>query len=444
MQFTDNEFNSSLGCYIKFIHGNPEQKIEKIYSFSAFQNFDRLKGYVKEEPYQKYAEYLDISIMSIIENSTDWFIRLYIDESLLSDLNPDQFIWGLKLERFKIPRVQIVCIKFNRYYNIAYNNHHGFVAVMFRYLALFDPNLSIILLRDIDNIWTEQHEYFVNKWIERGDDVCLFLNQNYKRQQLIGLTENDVILEDKYYTSILSGIWSIRKNMGTSFPITIWHKLFGYIESYTDFVYNANYIQYKYYGNRFSYGFDEISLSRIAIPIFIQMGLTFYCIPIRIYDVEYFKKLFEEPVLNKFIRNLSDTVTLNTVKDILITKYWDLSSKTAGLSQHILCLMTNIYFSLITGKSAVYKNQTFINNIKTRVYPNPILMGVGLFTFKNYQKYNWYTMIIDNKTKLGGESAMNKFLVGTKLTIDDFTANTQWQPDGPDDNPDDDNDTYMI
>ena len=287
--YTEEEYDPKLGLYQKWISGDPNQKIEKSYCMAAFQFCAPTQGYIKQEEYHKYAEYIDISVMSIINNSKDWYIRIYIDESILTDLNPDSVIWRQKLDMFKLqPRVQIVCIKMPRYFIEETHCHEGLLAVMFRYLTIFDPNVSICLFRDIDNVWTDQHHYFVEKWLERGDDVCVFLNQNYKRQQAIGLTPTDIILEDKYYTTVLSGLWNIRKPFDYVFPKTIWQKIYIYIEDYTKFAFDPQYIGYKYYGIRFSYGFDELALSRILIPILINTGSSFYAIPIKIYDVDYF------------------------------------------------------------------------------------------------------------------------------------------------------------
>jgi hypothetical protein len=64
--------------------------------------------------------------------------------------------------------------------------------------------------------------------------------------------------------------------------------MFAYIESFTAFVNDPKYKGYKFYGVRFSYGFDELALTRIVIPNFINMKMKFYCIPIKIYDPVYY------------------------------------------------------------------------------------------------------------------------------------------------------------
>lgn len=418
--YTENEYNPSLGLYQKWLHGNPEQQIEKMYSMSAFQFYTKKTGFVEQYEYQKYAHYLDVSIMSIINNTKEWYVRIYIDESVLSDSNPDSKIWKTKLEKFKtLSRVQIICVKFPRYYIEESNNHQGLLAVMFRYLTLFDPNVSIVLFRDVDNVWTEQHHYFVDTWLERKDNVCLFLNEHYKRQQVSDLTPTDVILEDKYYITLLSGLWNIRKDFGFQFPYSMWQKIFAYIESYTDFVFNPDYKDYKFYGIRFEYGFDELALSRVVLPNFIEMGLTFYAIPIKIYDVEIFNNLFDNPLLKKFINNVAEPSTQEIVKKIMIENYWSMHTSNAGLSQYILCILTNIYFNIIVGKNKFYKSESFVNGLKDRVYTSPLLMSLGLFTFKNFEKYNWYNT--DSKT--GGNEIVKKFTTTNKrITLEEFTA----------------------
>lgn len=435
MEFLEEEYDPYLGLYQKWLHGDKKESLEKVFSFSAFQYWDKKSGYIKMADYQKYAEYLYLSITSIIDNTKEYYIRLYIDESLLSDKNPDKLVWEEKLKKFmEYSRVQIICIRFPRYYNEEYSCHEGLLAVMFRYLALFDPNVSVILFRDIDNVWTNQHHYFTEKWLERGDELCLFLNEDYKRQQVSDLTPDDVILEDVYYTTLLSGLWNIKKPIGEAFSPLMWQKIFAYIENYTSFVFKEEYKDYKFYGVRFSYGFDELALSRIVIPIFLNMGMNVYAIPIKIYDPDYFNNMFDDKSIQKFLSNLSDKDTLDTIQKITVNNYWHMFSCNAGLSQYILCILTNIYFELITKKNKFYKNEYLINNIKNKIYPNPLLMSIGLFTFKNYQRYNWYP-IKDIKTS-GGIDILRKFTdKNQKITLEEWTAGSDLSNDGNGENP---------
>lgn len=428
LTFHKEEYNEHLGVYQKWIHGEKHRQIEKIYSMSAFQEYYESTGFVTAD-YQKYAEYLYISVMSIIKNSDDWFVRIYMDESILHPQNPDVGIWKEKLTLLKQqPLVQIVCIKFPRYY-LSTNCHKELLAVMFRYLTLFDPNVSISLFRDIDNVYTEQHDYFVDKWLEQGNDICFFMNEHYKRQQLCGLTTTNTVLENTYYNTILSGIWNIRKPLNTIFPISIWQKMFAYIESFTDCTSKPEYITYKHYGTRFTYGFDELALTRVALPIFIQLNLTIYNIPIKIYDVDFFNNMFENPLLIKFLRNLSDDTTIQTIKQIMIHNYWEMYTKNAGLAQYILCILTNIYFGIITKKSKFYKNEIFINNIKNKIIPNALLMAIGTFTFKNYNRYNWYP--VQGKDSCGSAIVSKFLLTNKKITLSEWTADSELSVEAP-------------
>jgi hypothetical protein len=208
--------------------------------------------------------------------------------------------------------------------------------------------------------------------------------------------------------------------MGYKFPYSIWQKIFAFIEDYTDCTSRREYKDFKNYGVRFSYGFDEIALTRVAVPIFINMGLSIYTIPIKIYDVEFFKNMFENPVLNKFLRNVSDAQTLATIKNIMINQYWDMTSETAGLSQYILCILANVYFGVITNQSKFYKNENLINNIKNKVIPNALLMAVGTFTFQNFNWYNWYP--IANRSVCGSNVVKKFLLTNERITMDEWTA----------------------
>lgn len=436
--FQESDYNRYLGLYQKWLSGNKDQTIDRLYSFSAFHLYEPNIGFasnVVRHGYQKYAEYLYLTVTSLIDNTPDWINRIYIDESLLNPMNPDSHIWKTKLNLLmQYPQVQIICVKFPRYYIKEYNCHKELLAVMFRYLALFDKNVSVILFRDIDNIYTDQHHHFTNKWLELGTDICFYMNDRYKRQLICDLTPNGLVFDkNKFYTIILSGIWNIKKPMNFVFSYSVWQKLFAYIEEATNFAYDDKYIGYKHHKSRFIYGFDELTLTRVLLPIFLQMDLTIYTIPVKIFDSEFIINMFENPMLYKFLMNLTDASTLKIIKNITVNKYWDLSSPTSGLAQYILCILTNIYFGIIMKKSKFYTSETFISDIKHKIIPNTLLMAIGVFTFKNYDKYNWYTIPDniyrkDQKYKCGAD-VVKKFLqTNEKITLEEWTAGTVPSP----------------
>jgi len=423
--FHQNEYDAALGIYQKWIHGDKEQIIDKIYSMSVFQYYDTdMQVYSKSGEYHKYADYIHLSLQSIMRNTPEWYVRLYIDSSILHPDNPDKQIWESKLQLiFQMTRVQIIAVEFPRY---CINGHHkDLLAVMFRYLALFDKNLSIILFRDVDNIYTSQHQYFVDKWLERGDDICVYMNNKYTRQQITDLVpasgNSNTVLGDKHYNIIFGGLWNIKKPIGYTFQKSLWQKMFAYNESYTSFTSNNEYINSNKYGVQFVYGFDELMLSRVLVPTFISMNLKFYAIPIKIYDTTVFRTMFQDPTVKKFLLMISNKSTLTRVENIIVGEYWVMTANTAGLAQYALCILTNIYFGILLGKSP-YLDTSLINNIKTRVMPNPLLMGIGIFTFKNFKKYKWYPDG-QNTTRLSGSEVVDRFLeTGNKLTLDDWSA----------------------
>jgi len=424
VSFYRNEYDRTLGLYQKWLHGDKTQQIEKLYSMSAFQSYDIVtESFIKMDNYHKYAEYLYESVSSIIKSDIDeqYHVRIYIDESILNPLNQDKDLWVSKLDLIcALPRIQIICIKFPLYYVNGY--HKELLPVMFRYLTLFDENVSVALFRDIDNVYTPQHQYFIDNWLDRGDDICLYMNEFYKRQEVVGLSDTGVIHAEKYYNTILSGLWNIKKPMGTVFSKTLWQKMFAYIEEYTKPTSNIKYINNPRYGTKFAYGFDELTLTRVLMPIFIEIGLTIYAIPTRIWDTDFFTNLLENSVLRKFIPRLSNKDTIKCIKYILIEKYWDMTSENAGLAQYVLCILVNIYFKIIIKQSKYFTDITLINNIKNKILPNTVLMGIGLFTFKNYKKYS-----VANANKV-----VDKFmLTGEKITLNEWTSNSILGDDCP-------------
>jgi hypothetical protein len=423
--FSQDEYDATLGIYQKWVYGDPNQIIDKIYSMSVFQYYDTaMKKYSKSGDYHKYCDYLLLSLQSIMRNTPEWYVRLYIDDTIIHPNNPDRDIWESKLRLvLKMPRVQIIAIKFPKYY--IDGHHKDLLTVMFRYLALFDKNLSIILFRDVDNIYTSQHQYFVDKWLESGKDIFVYMNNKYTRQQMLDLVpasgDSNVILENKHYNIIFGGLWNIRKPSDYIFPKSLWQKMFVYTESYTAFTSNKEYIDSNKYDIKFMYGFDELALSRVLVPIFISMDLSFYAVPIKIYDTSVFKIMFEDPTIKKFLLRVSDKPTLTRIESIIMKEYWVMTSDTAGLAQYCLCILCNIYFGVLMGKSP-YLDTSLINNIKTRIMPNSLLMGIGIFTFKNFKKFKWFP---DGKNtgRLSGSEIVDRFLAtGARLTLDDWTA----------------------
>jgi hypothetical protein len=431
IKFSKSEYNKQLGVYQKWISGNPNQKIERIYSMSAFQYYDRSRGFIIAD-YQKYAEYLLISVESIIQNAPDWYIRVYIDNSIMHQHNKDRKPWVKTFDKLLgYSQVQIVAVKFPRYY-MENDCHQELLPVMFRYLTLFDPNVSIILFRDIDNVYTHQHQYFIDRWLERGDEMCFFMNDKYRRQQIGGLADNgDVILEDVAYTTIFGGVWSIRKPMGSIFSTSIWQKLFAYIEEYAQCTTITEYRHHKNYKIKFIYGFDELSLSRVAVPIFLAMGFKSYVIPTRIYDVDFINNMFLNEKVQDLLLTISSSETLGIVYNTIIKNYWDLDGPNSGLAQYMVCILTNIYYGIIAGKSRAHSHSCIRNLIKNEIMPSVLLMGIAVFTFRNHQKYSWYNSIddtdIDNPTRdhLCGNDVVERYLfTNQRLTLADWSANT--------------------
>jgi hypothetical protein len=343
--------------------------------------------------------------------------------------------WATVLDAIKNERTQIICVRMPRYFE--QGHHQGLVAVMFRYLALFDPSVDICLFRDLDNVWTKQHCYFVDSWLtESNKDIFLFLNTKYTRQQISDLSTDGLVLDDKHYNVLLSGLWNIRKGFKCC-PVDIWHRMFAYIEDYTDFVTDVRYFDNKHYGVRFTYGFDELALSRVAIPMFLKLGMSVHALPIKIYEPDVYGKLFAVPA-HKVLRSMT-SVDVDVLKYVVIDKYWDMSSVNAGLAQYVLCMISNIYFEIIMGRSFI-KNVGLIDIIRRRVYTAPILMGLGVYTFNHYKKYNWIA---------AGEPTMRRFLQNKeRLSFEDLSANSRLSdyevrdsdgvPDGaPDGTPDD-------
>lgn len=380
-------FKDLSGISQEFIQGDPNSPLDKVICMSAFHLFINGK-YVKHTLYYKYIQYLLLSITTLYETNPDWNIRLYIDNSIFASHNAESDQWKSIMNILKkIPTLQIVSVKWQKYYSNRYQCHQGLAAALFRYLALFDEHVDVCIFRDIDNIWTEQDFYFTERWIESGEDGFMYIDPMYKKREIVKLTEHDVIRGGEEYLSIFAGIWGYRLRF-TPLDIWRWHQMIHYITTSNSFVYNIEYKGFKFYRNPFIYGFEELALSRVFIPNLLMDGKSFKSVNIKVWQPDSFDKLFDDR-----LTILHDMIGLNAntksyVRTIVMEKYWDMESSTSGLAQYLLCILSNIYFRIITEQSSRFENMR-IEPLLKEIYPIPFLMGLGMFVFKNIIKYDW-------------------------------------------------------
>lgn len=376
-------FHPEFGLSLDYIHGDPTQSIEKCICMSVFHLF--IDGhFVQHTVYYKYMQYLLLSVSSIQTNFPGWYVRIYLDDSVFSKQNAESELWKRAFAILKkYPRLQIVRVHFPNHYNETTRSHTGLLATMFRFLVLFDPKVKYCIFRDIDNIWTTHDLYFINEWIASGCDGMLYLDENYRKQEIQQLTPTDVIREGRDYISVFAGIWGF--HTPNPLPVTLWHRMMFYAEQQSKFVYSSRYVQYKFYKVPFIYGFEELALSRILIPKLIEMNKSFYTIPIRIWNIDAFNQLFDERVLalHEAIGLHGDTRDL--VRIIITDRYWDMTSHQSGLAQFLLTILTNLYQRIITDDTRfdVY------TELLCDIYPIPFMMSLGMFVFKNFIKYTW-------------------------------------------------------
>jgi hypothetical protein len=99
-----------------------------------------------------------------------------------------------------------------------------------------------------------------------------------------------------------------------------------------------------------------------------------------------------------------------------------MDTQNAGLSEFLLCIISNIYFKILSKQSHLFTNEVFMEQLKYDVYKVPVLMGVGLFVFKNYDRYLWFGK---------GNQLVNKFLsTRIRFTIKDLTLNSDLSNNG--------------
>lgn len=376
-------FHPEFGLSLEYLYGDPDQSIDRCICMSVFHLF--IEGhFVQHSVYYKYMQYLLLSVTSIHTNFPGWFTRIYLDDSVFAQRNIESGLWERVFAILKrYPKVQIIRVHCPGHFDEKTKSHKGLLATMFRFLVLFDPKVKYCLFRDIDNIWTTHDFYFVSEWIKSGSDGMLYLDLNYRKQEIQQLTATDVVRSGNDYLSIFAGIWGY--HTPEPLPVTLWHRMMFYAEHQSHFVHSSKYVTYKFYRIPFIYGFEELALSRILIPKLIQMNKSFYVVPIRIWNVEAFNALFDERVLSIHEAiGLSGEVR-DQVRIIITDRYWDMTSSQSGLAQFLLCILTNLYQRIITGDTRfnVYRE------ILREIYPIPFMMSLGMFVFKNFLKYTW-------------------------------------------------------
>ncbi len=377
-----------LNVSLKFIQGDPHMRLDKVVCMSAFHLFTE-GAYIKSATYSKYIQYLLQTVMSLYVNHRDWWVRLYIDDSVSSNKNPDAYAWDMVFDFFRrLPTVQIIRVRWEKHYDPMFKCHKGLLPAFFRYFALFDDAVGICIFRDIDNVWTEQDFYFTDKWISSGEDGFMYIDPSYQKREVSALTQDNVVYDGDAFLSILGGVWGYRVNHN-ALNLGLWTEMVACMESSNSCVFEKKYKGFKHYQNRFIYGFEELVLSRILIPRLIMLGKSFKSVTICIWYPEGFSRLFDSR-----LKSLHDQIglvgnVLTKVQSIVMENYWDMESNTTGLSQYLLCLITNIYFRIIVQDAPRFKGQLYLIPILKEVYPTPYLMSMGLFVFKNFLKYDW-------------------------------------------------------
>lgn len=374
-------FIPSLGVELKFVHGNPKQHIPKCISMSVFHLYIE-DNFVQHVYYYKYIQYLLLSVMYASQNNKDWVIRLYTDDSIISHKNKESEHWRRVMHIFRqLDNVQIINIKFPNYYNEDLKCHKGLLGAMFRFLPLFDSKVDICIFRDIDNIWTGHDFYFVNQWIESSARGMLYLDYNYRKQEISELTPTDVIRTGPDTLSIFAGVWGFKGTITE----TWWHKMFYYIEQTNAFVYSPKYKGYKFYQIPFIYGFDELVLSKVLMPALMQQD-DFYVVPIQIWNTFSFSRLFDSTT-KTFHKQIGLVGKIREdMQYLFVHKYWDMESSQSGLAQFLLGLLSTLYCRVIT-------EDTRFNEYKDtlkKIYPIPFLIAIGSYYFKNVLKYRWH------------------------------------------------------
>lgn len=376
-----------LGIQTKYIIGNKNERIDKLVSMVAFHLYIG-QNFVQHTYYYKYAQYLLESVKYILNNS-EWHVRLYIDDSLTSPKNKEKSVWIDVLELFtKYKRLQVVHVTFQQYYDKTNSCHKGLLATLFRYLVLFEDNVNVCIFRDIDNIWTEQDFYFTNQWINSGCDGVMYLDNNYRKQEITKLTQYDVLRTGEHFLSVFAGIWGYRLHY-EALPPTLWHKLLFYTLDSNKFVYKQIYSRTKFFAIPFIYGFEELAISRVLIPELINQNKRFYVVPIKIWSIDHFKRLFNEQLESFYDEIGLQTNTRKKVEQCILQQYWDMTSCNSGKAQLLLGMLTNIYYKIITKQSKRFSSNKHLIDILINMYPKPFLMSLGLFFFKNFIKYQW-------------------------------------------------------
>lgn len=376
------DIDAALGISQEFLVGGRQSK-PKVYSLSLFLLDSQSSAALK---YQRYAK---LCIDSLLQQNPDWGVRLYIDPTVSNTYIAKAF--GGPSPH---PNLQVIRVRMHRY-----PANYGLLPVLFRYIPMFDPGVEVCLFRDIDNVWTDQDRFFVDTWLDSDCELTAALNDKYLRQQVKNAAFE---YEDRFFSCIFAGLWGIRKR--SAIPASLWQFMFAYLEFSTDFIPRKQ--------NRFYYGFDEILLSRICIPYFLSLDYKCLGYPIRIYDPVLLANMTNPalipatPSSNAVLRtemrkliaavqlpfsgNVSDVDRqISTCRDLLVNRYWDIATATAGEAQYLLVVLSHLYFYILSGKYGARYSRRFMTVLRYLVYPIPAVISCGLFTFGNIYLSQW-------------------------------------------------------
>lgn len=107
----------------------------------------------------------------------DWYYRIYYDDSFTNDL---EFIAAIE-EISALPHVQLVKFSFQEFRKPGQEyGHNGLFGSFVRFHAMFDPNISHVMFRNVNHIFMKDESERILDWVSVSDkDYVFYANPCY-------------------------------------------------------------------------------------------------------------------------------------------------------------------------------------------------------------------------------------------------------------------------
>mgnify|MGYP005845015077 CR=1 FL=1 len=337
-------------------------KNKKVISCSLFfPYYDPTKEYKEPVGKAKTPSFYAKILLALIEDYKyylpEWKVRLYIDDSVPHDTTsynktiPKEYYELIqKFKNDTEDRLELFNVNFGIFLKKKITNknigHVGLIGVLFRYLILYDKNVTTTFIGDVDNYTSFLHAKILEDFSKSNSDILLF-------KPIDGYERIDI--NDNCKENILAGMIGFNKKQEDILDKDVFNSIFLFIEYFYNEQKNdpstRNCIPISkkdnppYLETPFYYGYEENTFTHIFIPLIDKFKLKTFTIPfyfnssikqfpnyagplLNTTNLKYVDYIFMRKVCNMLLINTECIFTLDTNNKYFENRFFDVIEPT--------------------------------------------------------------------------------------------------------------------